>query len=275
MEAHYHFQARCKDGALIHVEVHGVRTEYNGRPALLGTVLDITERKRAESALSELSARLLQLQDEERRRLARELHDTTAQELAALTMNISLLQRYEPGQNEKFQRLLGDSLALAEKATQEIRTLSYLLHPPELDAVGLAAAVREYAAGLARRSGLRVDVSLPPELERLPRETELVFFRVVQESLANVLRHSRSETAIIEFTRNENEITLEVRDQGRGLPAEKLSSANEPGGLGVGIAGMRERLRQLGGKLEIISGTGGTTVRAIAPLAEKPRAVAA
>ncbi len=231
--------------------------------------VDLTEQKRAEQALRHLTARVLELQDEERRRLARELHDTTAQELAALTMNLSLLQRVDPNQREKIQRTVAESLALAERAAQEIRTLSYLLHPPVLDEMGLPVAIREFAAGFARRSGIEVDVQAVSEVGRLPQEIELHLFRIVQESLGNIHRHSGSGTARICLARGKNAITLDIRDTGRGISAEKISQITGLGsGLGVGVPGMRERLHALGGQLEIESGPGGTLVRATAPLNE-------
>ena len=229
---------------------------------------NITDRKRAEEALHDLSGRLLRSQDEERRRIARELHDTTAQGLATLLMNLSLVNDSAPDMSDKTRQLLGDAVSLAEQCTRELRTLSYLLHPPMLDELGLAGAMRDYADGFARRSGLRVDLELPPELEGLPRETELALFRVMQEALVNVRRHSGSRTASIRLARKATELRLEVRDQGKGMEAaRKLTAGDLPGGgLGVGIPGMSERMRQLGGRLEIESNEHGTCVIAIAPV---------
>ena len=237
---------------------------------ILGVAMDITEQKRAETALRELSARLLQAQDEERRRIARELHDTTAQELAALNMNLARLRRADLGSRDKFDIILQESIALAEKSAQKVRTLSYLLHPPELDTLGLPGAIREYAAGLARRSGVRVDVTTAPDLGRLPREMEIALFRIVQEGLGNILRHAGSETAQIRLHRPDHHITLEIQDQGHGIPAEILAKINQRRGTGVGLAGMRERLHQLGGHFEIQSSPAGTTIRATVPFPVKP-----
>lgn len=231
--------------------------------------VDLTEQKRAEQALRHLTARVLGLQDEERRRLARELHDTTAQGLAALTMNLSLLQRADPNQREKIERIIAESLALAERSAQEIRTFSYLLHPPVLDEMGLPGAIREFAAGFARRSGIEVDVQAVSEVGRLPQEIELHLFRIVQESLGNIHRHSGSGIARICLARSKNAITLQVQDTGRGISAEKIPQITGlGGGLGVGVPGMRERLHELGGQLEIESGPGGTTVCATVPWSE-------
>lgn len=231
--------------------------------------VDVTEQKLAERALRELSTRLMQTQDEERRRIARELHDTTAQQLAALSMNLARLKRLGFAAPEKINPILDESAALAEQSAQQVRTLTYLLHPPELESLGLPGAIREYAAGLARRSGVRVDVDFAPDLGRLPHPVELALFRVVQESLGNILRHAQSETAQIKLTRTDHTIVLEIQDQGRGIPADALKQIHKHHGGGVGLAGMRERLHQLGGQFEIISGPEGTRIRATVPAAEK------
>jgi PAS domain S-box-containing protein len=267
--AHYTFRGLHKNGSVLYVEVRGMRIEYEGKPTLIGTLLDITEQKRAEEALHTLSARLLQLQDEEHRRLARELHDTTAQGLAALAMNLALLQQTDAARSERAEKILADSLALVERSVQEVRTFSYLLHPPELEAFGLRGAIREYAAGFARRSGIATAVDIPPDLGRLPGEMELALFRIVQECLGNILRHSQSVSATICLERSDHTVTLEIRDQGRGIPAARLAEINNlRGNIGVGIAGMRERLRQLKGGLDIASGPEGTTIRATVPAPE-------
>ena len=223
------------------------------------------ERARAERMLHDLSARLLDLQDEERRRIARELHDTTAQTLSALCMTLSLADR-RGADAASTQSLLVESQALADQALKEVRTLSYLLHPPLLDELGLSGAVRDYADGFAERSGVRVDLELPSNLGRLPKDVETALFRVMQECLTNIHRHSGSRTASIRLSRTPSGVHLEVRDTGRGMPegweAEPGSSLHR---LGVGIAGMRERVRQLGGRLDIRSSAIGTIITAIVP----------
>jgi PAS domain S-box-containing protein len=229
---------------------------------IIGFAVDITERKRAEEALHELSGRLLRLQDEERRRIARELHDTTAQNLAALAMNLSVLGQAGAGADEPWRKLLGDCERLVDRSVRELRTSAYLLHPPLLEQVGLVRAMRDYAEGFAQRSGVRVELDLADALGRLPDAAELALFRVLQESLANVHRHSGSPTAGIHFAGVGGEVVLEVRDAGRGLGGRALDDGMR---LGVGIAGMRERLRQLGGRLEIESESPGTLVRAVLP----------
>jgi signal transduction histidine kinase len=162
---------------------------------------------------------------------------------------------------------LTDSIALAEQSMTEVRTLSYLLHPPFLDDAGLMAALRWYAAGFAERSGIKVGLDLPESLERLPLDTETALFRVVQESLINIHRHAGSDIASIRLRRDAGTLALEIEDRGHGIPSASLNLITTGGGLaGVGIAGMSERLKQLGGRLEITSDERGTTVRAVLPL---------
>ncbi len=241
---------------------------------------DITERRRAEEALREreealrqLTGRLLRSQDEERRRIARELHDTTAQEVFAMTMNLARLQQALPDAAEKVRRLLEESGALGDHALREIRTLSYLLHPPLLDQAGLVSALRWYVEGFTQRSGIAVDLDVPEQIGRLPTEVELALFRIVQEALANVHRHSGSGTAAIRLTREARWVVLRVADAGRGMPAEASAEADQTmRRLGVGIPGMRERLRQLGGHLEIQSGERGTVILAGVPAQEGEQA---
>lgn len=227
-----------------------------------------TERQRIEAELRRLSARLLQVRDQERRRLARELHDTTAQHLAALSLNLANLKRRLAQGPDSAQALCSECVELAVQAAQEIRTHSYLLHPPLLEVLGLAGAVEEYAQGFTARCGIAVELEAPPDFGRLPDDTELALFRVVQESLANVLKHSGSARAKICFTRQASLVILEIRDMGLGIPADKLARIKSlSGGFGVGLGGMQERLRLLGGRLEVESGPAGTTVRATVPLA--------
>ena len=236
---------------------------------LVRTIRHARERARTEKALHQLTARVLELQDEERRRIARELHDVTAQNLAALCMNLALLNRWAPQMPPEARALLQESIVFAEQCATELRTTSYLLHPPLLDELGLAGAVRDYADGFADRSEIRVDLEIPPNLERLPTEIETAIFRVMQECLTNIHRHSGSPTASIRFSVTPTEIRLDVQDKGRGMSAELLSGAEgQFTGLGVGIAGMRERMRQLGGRLAILSGAQGTTVTVALPIPE-------
>ena len=234
---------------------------------LVRSVRYALERAGAEQQLRQLSSRLLQLQDEERRRLARSLHDTTAQNLAALGMNLSLLKTLLPAANKEAARVVDESAAFVDQCFVELRTMSYLLHPPLLDELGLGGALRDYADGFAERSGIRVDLELPHGMGRLPRPVEHAVFRVAQESLANIHRHSGSPTASIILTLQDDAVRIAIRDAGCGFdPAHAQPADGAIAGLGVGIAGMHERVRQLGGQIEIESGPTGTTVSAAVPL---------
>lgn len=226
---------------------------------------DVTERKRAEHEVRELGGRVLRAQDEERRRIARELHDGAAQNMAAVAANLQRLCEMRAGGGGA-QRLARESLGLIDETLSEIRTLSYLLHPPLLDEIGLAAALQWYIDGFEMRSGIKVDLRILQELDRLPSETEIALFRIVQESLVNVHRHAGSKTAAIQLGQTGTEFVLTIRDTGKGMPDVAYASAGDDiRSLGVGIAGMNARLRQLGGRLEVVSSKRGTTVRAIVP----------
>jgi PAS domain S-box-containing protein len=225
---------------------------------------EISERERAEQGLRELSVRLLQTQDEERRRIARELHDSTGQKLAALAMNLSLIGKSAETLDARARKALAESLALLDLSSRDIRTLSYLLHPPLLDESGLAAAVRWFADGFTQRSGVQVKLEVPPDLQRLPGAIEMALFRIVQEGLTNTHRHSGSSTATIRLMVVQNHVQLEMRDTGKGLPKPPSDGYVVP--LGVGITGMRERVKQLGGQMEMESDSAGTKVRVILPL---------
>ena len=227
------------------------------------------ERQRAEEELRKLSAMLLHSQDEERRRIARELHDSTGQHLAALAMDLAAFQESAGALAPEAQAILAESLELVSRSSQEIRNFSYLLHPPVLDDFGLASALRWYVKGFAERSGIEVHLELPRELRRLPRDAETALFRVVQECLSNIHRHSGSSTAQIRIWEESHQLSLEVEDQGGGIVAEPQEEGAEMMRVGVGVTGMRERMRQLGGQLEIRSHPRGTTVRASVPLLEE------
>ena len=229
---------------------------------LVGVVQDIETRKRAEDAVRKLSGRFLRLQDEERRRIARSLHESAAQTVAALAMNLQRMERMQLPAHAA--EALGDSLALVSQASREIRTLSHLLHPPLLEESGLPSALRWYVEGFGSRSNVKVELELAGDVGRLPTEHEITLFRIVQEALTNVHRHSGSATAAVRLRKEgAGQIVVEVEDHGVGIAPELLSRLrSEGGGVGVGIAGMRERLVQLGGTLEIESGDGWTLVRA-------------
>ena len=213
----------------------------------------------ANDNLRELSARLLQLQDDERRRIARELHDSVGQTLAALAMNLSAV-RLDFERIAQTASALVDSENLVRDMSTEVRTISHLLHPPLLDEAGLSSALRWYVEGFAVRSKIKVDLDLPEDLGRLPRESETAIFRVVQECLTNIHRHSESPVAKIRLRQRDQEVQVEIADRGKGIPPEKQEHLLSTGAPGVGIRGMRERLRQLGGTLEINSNGTGTVV---------------
>ncbi|HXY01091.1 MAG TPA: PAS domain-containing protein [Candidatus Limnocylindrales bacterium] len=228
----------------------------------------ITERKKAEDRLRDFSGRILHMQDEERRRVARELHDTTGQSLAGLAMNLSALSKSAQEWAPKEREILEGCRETANGIWSELRTMSYLLHPPLLDEIGLVAALEWLAQGFSQRSGIRVAVDLPRKLARLPHEVELALFRVAQEALTNVHRHSGSTTATLrlKWTTGKS-ITLEIEDEGLGVPSTLDGAVGLVEQFGVGIAGMCERVRQLGGELLIRSKQhGGTLVQAVVPL---------
>jgi len=219
--------------------------------------------------LSELSSRLLRLQDEERRRIARELHDSVGQTLAALSMNLAAVAS-EIERLSKTASLVADSATLVNDMSTDIRTISYLLHPPLLDEAGLSSALTWYVKGFSERSKIEVDLDIPEDFGRLPRDLETAVFRIVQECLTNIHRHADSPVAKVRIAQRDGHIRVEVQDKGKGIPsqerAEIVSSVN--GTPGVGIRGMRERLRQLGGTLDLSSdGEGkGTLIAARLPI---------
>jgi two-component system, NarL family, sensor kinase len=210
----------------------------------------------------------LKIQAEERRRLARELHDSTAQSLFAIGISLARLQEPSVLPPSDVKDTLVECQALCEHALKEIRTLSYLLHPPMLDQAGLVSALKWYINGFTKRSGIEVGLAATPNMGRLPRGMEMDLFRVVQETLTNIHRHSGSSTAAIRVTKQSSQLVLQIKDRGCGMPAKAATTEAEGvGSLGVGIVGMRQRLRQLGGRLEIESTAQGTTVTAFVPLA--------
>ncbi len=213
-----------------------------------------------------LSQRLLKLQDEERRKLARDLHDTTGQTLAALKISASLFEN-ECRQYPFALRSLADLVALADQAINEIRTMSYLLHPPLLDEVGFRCAAEWYVEGFSKRSGIDVTFHFAAEHPRLPVAIETALFRILQESLTNVHRHSKAKQARVSYLRRGGSAILEIRDFGCGIADERLIGLREVNGeTGVGLAGMHERLSELNGRLELESDGHGTSVRAVVPL---------
>ncbi len=259
-----------------------IRDDRGDVAMIVATGLDITEARelrerletrveertaelmQTEASLRNVTGRLLQVQDEERRRIARELHDSAGQLLVALSMNLVPLEPQIQKINPEFGKTLTDSIYLVDELSRQLRTMSHLLHPPLLDEAGLASALAWYVDGFAERSKIKVKFDFDPAVGRLPVEMETAIFRLVQESLTNVHRHSLSSSADIRISRNAESVLVEVRDRGKGIPegAVQASGISKPG---VGIQGMRERVRQLGGQLEIKSDAAGTIVRASFP----------
>ncbi|MFL6519682.1 MAG: PAS domain S-box protein [Chthoniobacterales bacterium] len=263
----------CKNGNYAYVLDRGQVIRNNaGEPVrMVGGMRDLTERKRAEEAAHALPAELLKAQDEERRRIARELHDSTAQELAVVSMNLGRLEDWIEGRDAWAENLLADSLAVLAQGNRDLRTLAHLLHPPMLEELGLIGALRDYVEGFSARSGIEVALEFTENFERCSEEIETALFRVVQESLANVHRHSGSKSALVKLARTDNLIELTIADAGKGLPTGLLTGTADRVRVGVGISGMRQRILQLQGRLEITSDETGTTMFAVLPFrAERP-----
>jgi two-component system, NarL family, sensor kinase len=266
----------------LHVAGEGVRTirlslhplNSSAEPTIAIVADEVTELVEANSALQEsqlslraLSARILQVQDDERRRMARDLHDTTGQELVALNFTLQTLEKQITDGNDSARESLQEALATANKIGTQIRTLSYMLHPPLLDELGLGSAIECYVEGLTKRSELDVTLDIPQKLPRLPQEKEIALFRVIQAALTNVVRHSDSKKAWIRVVVRDGMVEARIRDKGKGIePAALARISDASKNLGLGISGMRERLRQFGGKLDISSGKLGTQVIGILPI---------
>lgn len=266
------------EGELIHTRKDGTQVVVESRWAvqksegenlvILEINTDVTERKQSQDSLRELSSYLMRVQDEERRRIARELHDSTGQKLVALKINLSMA-----GDGNKGKKTPQMNIELVDEALSEIRGLAQLLHPPMLDEAGLISATKWLVDGFAQRAGIQIDLNMDPDMARLPDTVELALFRVIQESLNNIHRHSGAKKAKIELQRKNSSVALEISDNGKGLPPEmtSASSAFKPI-IGVGILGMKERLVQLGGTLEISSGKkGGTVIKVVAPVAAEKK----
>lgn len=206
------------------------------------------------------------MQDEERRRLGRELHDSFGQYLAALKMGLDLLDMSLPSSDGAARKHVADCARLVNQSLTEVRTMSYLLYPPMLEEIGLRAAIPWYLEGFTKRSGIHTSLDISQACERMPRDVELAIFRILQESLTNVHRHSGSKQAEIRINCADGMVTLEVQDNGTGIPADLLEPAKDSlGTLGVGLRGMNERVNQLGGTLELRSASEGTTIVATIP----------
>jgi len=233
-----------------------------------------TELRNQAEVVRQLSGRLLQMQDEERRRIARELHDSVGQLVTAMSINLAEVERENTRLSPKAGAAIAENSVLVQELSRQIRTISYLLHPPLLDEVGLASALEWYVEGFAERSKIKVSLDLPPDFGRLSPEMETAIFRIVQECLTNVHRHSGSPTVAIRIANVANQLRVEVQDAGKGIPPEKQSEMISAGRTGVGMSGMRERLRQFGGELEVNSAPGHTVVAATIPRSQAKTAFA-
>jgi len=259
-----------------HMETHAAPfRNTDGTVVQLAMTRDITQRRQAERAIkeAEFSARILRLQDEERRRIARELHDGVGQLLAAMSMNASRLEKEKAKLSPDTARCAEENSRLIEQASADIRTISYLFHPPLLDEMGLHSALKWYIEGFTERSKIAAKLELPADEdgERLPPDYELCLFRIAQECLTNIHRHSGSSTAVVRLLRSRGEIKMEVSDEGKGLDQGTQTKIASGETAGVGLRGMQERVRPLGGSVEIQSNGKGTRVTARLPLAESGR----
>ncbi len=261
------YRIRHRDGRIRWVLDRGHLSREGEKTYLEGVLLDITDRKVAEDSLNDLLGRLLQTQDEERRKIARELHDSTSPTLTGLISKLYSL-RHRGNTDPAASQTLDEGLRLAEDTANVIRNIAYMLHPRLLDENGLLPSLRWYVNRFTQRTGIGVVMHLPEELPRYGQEMETALFRVVQESLTNIMRHSGSKAAEIQLIAGKRELLLSIGDQGVGLP-ETTAAGRDGAVKGIGIAGMRERLRQLGGRLEIASSGAGTRVTAMLPLPAK------
>lgn len=258
---------RAKDGSLKVLLSSAELIEVAGEQCTLLASTDITERKEHERQLSELTNRILRTQDDERRHIARELHDGTAQNIGVILLNLAQMQKTIGNLDTRNDDRLSESIGLGEQVLKEIRTLSYVLHPPLLDHAGLSSAIKWYLKGFSERTGIEVNfVEQGSNGERLDGNVEYAFFRVVQECLTNIRRHSNSETAEIRLTRSHDEVVLEVQDRGTDHKLQFSDNGDEVISVGVGVQGMRHRLKQLGGTLRFDSNKSGTKVTATVPL---------
>jgi two-component system NarL family sensor kinase len=255
---------RRKDGIAVEVEVYGIPLMQDGvHTGAYGLYQDVTERKQAESKLRQISGRLMELQELEQRRVARELHDTTSQELALLNLYLGRLGRMLKAESPASE-LVTEIKTIANQCSQKIRSASYVLHPPLLQEAGLRPAVSWLAEGFEQRSGIQVHLQISPNLGRLSEAVELALFRVLQESLSNVLRHTATPSVDIQLQRTSNGVQLRVMDAGTGAKPMKRRYGENAHGLG--LPGMQERLQQLGGSLDVDFSSSGTTVKASVPL---------
>ena len=271
--------SQCKDGSSFPSEINSSPLQTEEGLLITSAIRDISERKRAEQRIAEqtqqlheanrelrhLSSRIVAIRDEERRRLGRELHDSQGQYLAAIKMNLEMIETTDAALSTIQRSALTEAITLLERSMREIRVISHLLHPPLLDEIGLQAVVPWYLNSFSERSGIQIDLDMPADIAKLPDQVELAVFRVLQECLTNVHRHSGSKVARVKILPEGASVILEVGDRGHGVTSQNGSDPV----MGVGITGMRERVRELGGQFEISSTPEGTTVRAVLPVGEQ------
>jgi PAS domain S-box-containing protein len=259
-----------KDGMYRTIRIQMKRTELGGATGIIATLDDVTSARKTEDALKQserelrlLSTRLLDSQDDERRKIARELHDGTAQNLFAISMNLTRLMK--ECSTEGWRDVLEECMTLCERSREEIRTLSYLLHPPMLDEAGLVPALKWYVEGFANRTGIKVNFTVNERVTRMPVDIETDLFRIVQECLANVHRHSGSSRVAVQLDRDARNVFLKVRDWGTGMPTNPNGDSTwvTPG---VGIPGMRERVHEHQGRFDITSDEHGTLISVVMPI---------
>ena len=261
---HFETVRKRKDGTLVNISltISPVKDDLGRVIGASKVARDITERQEAEEARkqAEISAKLLNAQDAEKRRIARELHDGVGQLLAAIGMNVAQVMKEKERLSHTAARCVSENSSLIDQAMSEVRTVSYLLHPPMLDEMGLSSALPMYIEGFAQRSKVSVEFDVAHDLGRLPQEYELALFRIVQECLTNIHRHSGSSTATVKLSRVGKEVTLEIRDKGKGIDDETTKKIAAGSGSGVGMRGMQERIKLMHGRMVVTSNPTGTSV---------------
>jgi PAS domain S-box-containing protein len=267
---HFETVRKRKDGALVNISltISPVKDDLGRVIGASKIARDITERKEADEArqVADIASKLLQVQDDERRRIARELHDGVGQLLAAIGMNVSQVLREKERLSDRAARCVAENMSLIDQASSEVRTVSYLLHPPMLDEMGLSSALALFVEGLSQRSKVTVTLQVAPDLGRLPQEHELILFRVVQECLTNIHRHSGSSTANVKLSRTAKEIRLEVEDSGKGMDQATTAKIASGVSVGVGMRGMQERVKSIRGRMIVLSNPTGTSIVVTLPI---------
>jgi len=266
---HFETVRKRKDGKLINISltISPVKDDHGRVTGASKVARDITDRKEAEQARqsAEIASKLVQVQDAERRRIARELHDGVGQLMAAIAMNVSRVFREKDRLSDEASRGVAENMKMIEQVNSDIRTVSYLLHPPMLDEIGLSSALSWLAEGFSQRSKVSVTLMIAPDFGRLPQDYELALFRVVQECLTNIHRHSGSSTATVRLSRNGEEVVLEVSDNGRGIGEEVKKRIGSGVSAGVGMRGMQERVKLMRGRMTVNSSPNGTSILVTLP----------